>query len=85
MTIEATERSLRSMIESYVDPQELPLALSMVDRLVSQHNALVAALKAVEWVYDEPSGASFCEICNRSREDGHNKRCIITAALAAAN
>ena len=84
MTIEATERSLRSMIESYVDPQELPLALSMVDRLVSQHDALVAALKAVEWQHWK-STYGHCPSCREEKPDGHRDDCQLEAALAAAN
>ena len=47
-----SEKALRSLIKSYVADSEQPLALSWVDSLVRQNDALVAALEdAVTWLH----------------------------------
>ena len=52
-------------------------------RAANSHAALVAALRAVEWVRGVGQG-EWCYVCMRQRGKGHAPDCQLDAALRAA-
>ena len=61
-------------------PEDRPLVV----RAVNCHADLVAALEAVEWVYDGAHNNKFCPTCAYEITHGHAKDCQLAAALAKA-
>lgn len=62
-------------------------AVPIILRAVNAHDALLSALKAVEWVdLGPPTGYDVhaCPACWGQRSTGHYEDCPLAAALAAA-
>ena len=56
---------------------------AFIVRAVNSHAALVAALRAVEWVRGVGQG-EWCYVCMHQRGKGHAPDCQLDAALRAA-
>jgi hypothetical protein len=82
------------LVREYDDHLAIPLPYAanaaFIVRAVNSHEALVAALKAVEWIAI-PLQLGYtmtypmqCATCGRHQLDGHNSVCRVAAALAKA-
>lgn len=65
----------------YNRPESFP---ERVHRLEAEKADLLAALKAVEWVYFNASAAMWCPSCLSPKCDGHFGACQLAAAIAKA-
>jgi len=60
--------------------------MAFIVRAVNSHSALLAALKAVEWVRHgcEYETNSWCPQCERTEHNGHAPDCLLAKAIAQA-